>query len=614
MDQSPNPVFDHHLSFVWVALILLFLVYSFKITGTREFFSPLVFSIEIVTFVILFQFCSNPHPYFKVLSHWESYCNASPALFIISSYILGVLLILGIYFFVFSRIRPFLNTLFLKHSYIMLSIIVVSVCAFLFFSYVVSYNNNSYKVVKESSHTISQPREKKASNVILIVLDALRADRLSLYNKNSNTAKNLELLAQDSLVFEKCIAPSPWTLPSHASLFTGLYVSEHKCEYIISQFPILSKNCKTLAEIFQDNGFRTAAVVSNSGWLDRRFNVHQGFEVYNCMRTIGIQQSMRFRPLLVAFSYLTNIYSKSVMSMRSADLINREAINIVDTFREEPFFLFLNYMETHTPYLPPRPFDNYFLHKTFTQLYRLKQYYLRVTGAEDKQSWDLFLQSQYDGAITYLDSQLGRLFSRLKETGVYDSSLIIVTADHGDLLGEHGAYEHHEHMYEGVVKVPLIIKYPFSKRVGRETRLINLVDLFPTILSICELPVPANISGQAFGGPASAVAELYSFDLGIHKIIYDGKYKYLEYRPPDKEDYYRPLVKQKSTKAVLYDLENDPQENDNLVEKFPDIASTMKIKLQTWERARKPITATPVKPEPLSKEVKDNLKALGYVQ
>ena len=206
-------------------------------------------------------------------------------------------------------------------------------------------------------------------------------------------------------------------------------------------------------------------------------------------------KSMPFRPLLVAFSYLTNIYSKSLMSVRSADLINKEAINIVHTFREEPFFLFLNYMETHTPYLPPRPFDNYFLHKTFTQPYRLKQYYLRVTGAEDKHSWDSFLQSQYDGAIAYLDCQLGKLFSHLKEIGVYDSSLIIVTADHGDLLGEHGGYEHHGHMYEGVVKVPLIIKFPFSKRVGRETRLINLADLLPTILSICDLSYPPKYFG-----------------------------------------------------------------------------------------------------------------------
>ncbi len=155
---------------------------------------------------------------------------------------------------------------------------------------------------------------------------------------------------------------------------------------------------------------------------------------------------------------------------------------------QEPFFLFLNYMDTHTPYQPPRPFDRYFLDNKNPQFYRLTQYFSRLRGKHDKSLWDSYLLSQYDGEVAYLDTQLGELFSQLKTMGIYDSSLIVITSDHGELLGEQGLYGHHENMYEGVLKVPLIIKYPFSKRVGREKRLVNLIDVFPTVLSICDLP------------------------------------------------------------------------------------------------------------------------------
>jgi arylsulfatase A-like enzyme len=203
---------------------------------------------------------------------------------------------------------------------------------------------------------------------------------------------------------------------------------------------------------------------------------------------------------------------------------------------------------------------------------------------------------------------LGNFFAYLKDLGIYDSSLIIVTSDHGDLLGEHGLYEHHAELYEGVAKVPLLIKFPFGKKTGRVKKLINITDVFSTILSICNIPIPDNISGEPYGGNSSPVAELYSYYIGEHKAIYAGKYKYMEY------SYIEGQVNKEIKKPELYDLEKDPEEKENLAGRFPEIVSAMRTELQKWKSRRKHKLTIPVDKSPLSDDIKENLRALGYVQ
>jgi arylsulfatase A-like enzyme len=609
INRPHNPVFDHHLSFVWAALILLFALFYYKMKERGESFSPLLLSLELVTCMSIFQFCSNP-VYIKTFG-FITHLQTNPFLSIpleyrmMLSYTLGVLCIVGFYFIAFFTVRPFFKKIFFRHEYSITTLLLFSVTALVCSVFI--FNHSKVTVVKEIP--LAAPRgmhqERKVPYFILIVLDTLRADRLSIYNDTIKTSKHLKRLSEDSIVYEQCIAPSPWTLPSHASLFTGLYVSEHKCEFLISPIPILSKSSITLAEIFESSGYRTAAILSNFGWLNPKFNINQGFQVYNCSRSIGVQNLQPFRPLLFVFSYLTHRYSKILSTYRTSDDINREAMNLLDALFPEPFFLFLNYMDTHTPYQPPRPFDRSFLDKKFPQLYRLTQYVLRLLGKHDKNLWDAYLLSQYDGEVAYLDNQLGELFSQLKAMGIYDSSLIVVTSDHGELLGEHGLYEHHANMYEGVLKVPLIIKYPFSKRVGREKGLINLTDVFAAVLSICDLPMPDSIPGKLPGVTSSAVAELYSFALGEHRVLYDGSYKYMEYRD---------VTKKVQMEAELYDLMKDPHERDNVLEHYPEVSSAMAMKLQEWEKVHAAREITPQKDTaPLSRELQENLEALGYI-
>ena len=186
--------------------------------------------------------------------------------------------------------------------------------------------------------------------------------------------------------------------------------------------------------------------------------------------------------------------------------------------------------------------------------------------------------------------------------GVYDSSLIIVTSDHGEHHGEHGLYWHGGPIYQGVAKIPLVIKFPYGKRVGREKKAITLADLYPTILSICKLPIPDNISGNTFGDDSTpVVSEFRGFETGIHRVLYDGKYKYMNYGY--KKD------------SELYDLDRDPTEQQNLAEKFPGIAKMMEEKLKDWKNTHKPKYISSSDREPtMSKEMKEQLKALGYLQ
>ncbi|MBW1853148.1 MAG: sulfatase-like hydrolase/transferase [Deltaproteobacteria bacterium] len=599
-----TPVFDHHLSFVWVALVMLFLIAYFNKRKSGNYVSSNYFIAELITIIILFQFCSNLKKY--------PYCDQANTYLLITVYVIGILLIGGLYLFSFYALHYFTIHSKRRSSYTKIGVlsIIVPICLISFYAW--SHKNHLDTQLSNSSDE-KRVIHKKAPQVILIVLDTVRADRLSLYSEHGRT-KNLETFAQEALVFENCVAPSGLTIPSHASLFTGFYPREHGSHGNLTTtstdifgFPTLrplSEKFLTLAEIFADNGYKTAAIVSNAIVLNPALRLYQGFQIADTSMSIGhIYHTYPFRPVLHIFSYITNLYPKYTLYYRTADDINRESINVLQKIFANSFFLFINYLDAHEPYRPPRPYHGYFAEKTFPQLHRLEQYLRRfVVKKWNKKNWTSYQLSQYDGEIAYLDAQLGKLFSRLKEMGIYDSSLIIVTSDHGELFGTHGFVGHRVPLYEGEIKVPLIIKFPFSGRVGREKKMISLCDLYPTILSICGLPIPDDISAKAFGDSSSPlVSELYNFGIGEHRIIYWGNYKYMRYenqRDPE-----------------LYDLSKDPEEHDNLVEKLPNVTALMEKNLNDWKKRHKPKYVLSADEEVTTGELmEEQLKALGYIQ
>lgn len=598
------PVFDYHLSFVWTSLLLLFLISYCSKRRARNYVASYFFIPELTTIILLFQFCSNlkQFPFFEQANNY----------LLITIYLAGIIVIGGLYLISFYRLYHFtlLNKRRSHPTIIGVLSIIVTVLLILFYSW---GQENPWGAHVSSASDEKKKENKKIPQAILIVLDTVRADRLSLYGEHGRT-NNLETFAQDALVFENCVAPSGLTVPSHASLFTGLYPREHGTHGNLTTtstdifgFPTLnplSEKFLTLAEIFADNGYTTAAVVSNAIVLNKALNLGQGFQITDTSLNIGhIYHTYPFRPALHLLSYLSNLFPKYTLYYRTADDINRESFKIINTISQNPFFLFINYLDAHEPYRPPRPYHGYFLEKTFPQIHRLAQYLRRfILKRWNNMSWISYQLSQYDGEIAYLDAQLGEFFSHLKEAGIYDSSLIIVTSDHGELFGTNGFVGHRTPLYEGEIKIPLIIKFPFSKQVGREKKMISLCDLYPTILSICGLPVPDDISARAFGDNSSPfVSELYNFGIGEHRIIYWKNYKYMRY--------------EKQREPELYDLHNDPEEQNNLAQKLPSITAMMEEQLDAWQKLHKPkYDSLENKEGIITQSMREQLKALGYIQ
>ena len=299
-----------------------------------------------------------------------------------------------------------------------------------------------------------------APNVLLIILDTVRAANLSLYGYQRETTPVLARLAGTGVRFDQAISTAPWTLPSHASLLTGLWPHELSADWVIP----LDRTQPTLAEFFGSRGYATGGFVANVGYCSWEFGLDRGFARYRdfplslpsivLTSSIGRQldRNLRIRNLVKSDQHLVRV---------DAAHINGEFLGWLAGRGERPFFAMLNYYDAHGPYLPPAPFDRKFSGRSReANLSPLHRYLARprqtLLPAEVVQREI----DQYDGAIAYLDAQLGKLFDSLAAGGLMENTIILVTADHGEEFGEHGVYDHGNTLYRPAVHVPLFIVAP----------------------------------------------------------------------------------------------------------------------------------------------------------
>lgn len=449
-------------------------------------------------------------------------------------------------------------------------------------------------------------------SVILIVLDTLRKRSL---DEHPDVFKNLHAFAKDSLVFDTCIANSSWTLPSHTSLFTGLSCQEHGALGFIENEPSfggfpsprpLADKFTTLAEVFEAHGYDTAAIISNFAGLHPDYKLNQGFQIYDSFKNVGFAfESLTFKPLLHFICFVSNKKINITLPYRPAEDINNAVFHFLESHLERPFFLFINYMDPHDPYRPSEPFKSIFNQFPFLYPQPLTNMIGRLLHKIPAKYRCVLNESLYKGEIAYLDYHLGVLFNRLKKIGIYHKSLIIVTSDHGELFCEHGYNYHRVPLYEGVMRVPLYIKYPRNLITGLEPsqqQYITLADLYPTILSICSLPIPVEVSGKAFGKPARpVVAEFHNYDIGLHRAVYADQYKYLKF--------------EKRKEPELYDVKADPLEKNNLARLLPEKTVEMETLLAEWLKNHPPrYQISDSQRKEVSPSTLDDLKALGYIE
>jgi arylsulfatase A-like enzyme len=352
-----------------------------------------------------------------------------------------------------------------------------------------------------------------APNVILISLDAVRAANLSVYGYARPTTPRLEGLARTGAVFETALSTASWTLPSHASMLTGRWHHELSVGY---EEP-LDRTFPTVAEYLGSKGYATGGVVANLRYCGYETGLDRGFLHYHDYPVTAGQvlaTSKLWRTALNNFRLRRLIRNDQHLVRKSAEEVNRAALDWVDRAGSRPFFLFLNYFDAHEPYLPPAPFDRQFgpgrAHGKLSPLHR----WLWEPAVGHGNMGPAQIEEEmaaYDGAIRYLDQEVGALLDQLERRGKLGNTLIVITADHGEEFAEHRLFEHGYSLYRPSVRVPLIVVKPGSVPAGaRVAGAASLRDLPATIVELAGVGAGSPFPGRSlsrYWGPESAPAE-----------------------------------------------------------------------------------------------------------
>jgi arylsulfatase A-like enzyme len=332
------------------------------------------------------------------------------------------------------------------------------------------------------------------ANVLFVVMDTVRKDRLTVYGHDRPTTPGLAAFAEEAAVYEGAVAQAPWTLPVHASMFTGLYPGEHGAS---QETPYL-EGATTLAESLSAAGYDTACYSSNA-WITPYTHLTDGFEhrdnFFQAMPgdvlsgTLArawkaMNDNPRLRGAADALVDLGNRVHERFAGSGSEDSKTPRVIDHTAEFAENsdgPFFAFVNLMDAHLPYYPPEEYREQFAPGVdpdeVTQ--NSKEYNCGAVDVDDAE-WEA-IRGLYDAEIRHVDAELRRLFDRLQAQGLWEDTLVIVTADHGELHGEHGLYGHEFNIYDQVANVPLLVKHP-EIEPGRRDDQLELLDLYHTVL------------------------------------------------------------------------------------------------------------------------------------
>jgi len=425
-----------------------------------------------------------------------------------------------------------------------------------------------------SVEDIEALRDRDDVNLLFILIDTLRADRLSCYGYPRPTSPNLDALAADGIRFARQMSQSSWTKCSMASLWTGLYPSRTG----VTRSPqALSEEARLPAEILRDAGFRTFAIWRN-GWISPGFGFSQGFEVYH---------SPLARPLPPAVKR-----EKPTVGVAGTDQdIVASALELLRSHRGERFFLYLHLMDVHQYVYDP---ETALFGTTYSDI--------------------------YDNSIRWVDRVVGSLIADVDSRGLRDETIIVVASDHGEAFGEHGREGHARDVYTEVTTTPFILSLPFRLPGGVvvETPTAN-VDLWPTLLDLLGLPELEEVDGR------SRMPELLAAARGEDTASPEGdglRFAHLDQSwgrsqvPPKpmvavSDGRYRLLKRAEDERGELYDHAADPAEQRDLAEDEPEVLARLTVELEAYlANQAAPWGAAPdVELDPAELE---QLRALGY--
>jgi arylsulfatase A-like enzyme len=480
-------------------------------------------------------------------------------------------------------------------------------------------------------------------NVVVIVLDTTRwRDVVPATRDGQPVAPTVASIGAEGVRYDSAFTPAPWTLPSHASLFTGTYPSTHGAH---AAHEHLDRDVPVVTEAFQRAGYETVAV-SNNTWVSEEFGFGRGFDTFHrnwqyvqtdtdlesiVRNEEGIERIRSLVPKLFEGNPLVNLanvaYGQFVAngSDKGARHTNEWICDWLGAREgDRPFFLFANYLEPHLEYRPPAEYARPFLpaDATYEAAMAVPQepwaYLAGETEISDEE-FDL-LRALYRGEIAYLDDRIGDLRSILRDHGAWEESVVVLAGDHGENVGDHGFMDHQYNLYDTLLHVPLVVRGGPFARGGVDDRLVSLTDLAPTLLDVAGLDAPElreRIQGRSllsddghdhvfaeYAGPQPSMAALE---------------KRLGPLPPEMDRYDRSLRAVRTTDWKLIVGSDDGREcfrmRDDPAETVPrdgEPCGTLEGILEAWISPFEQAEATGQ--VSMSADARDRLEELGYLQ
>jgi len=434
----------------------------------------------------------------------------------------------------------------------------------------------------------------KPLGVILITVDTLRADYLSSYGHARVMTPSFDKLASGGVLFRQAISQSTTTTPSHTSIMTSLYLQDHN---VFSNFEAVGNAPKTLAEVLLGRGYSTFSIVNMRHLNPEASNLGQGFQ-----QTILSGNMRRAGPTLDHF------------------------LTWLDLLGEKPFFAWIHFSDVHTPYRPPPPYDRFYYDDDERDLQKHSLAHIWHLLPENMSDHPLFkawldgitdvdwVLSQYQGAVTYVDDEVGRLIDALEERDLLSRTAIVLTADHGESLGEHEMYFVHTGLFEPTVHVPLITYFPGAGRQGVQVReVVESIDIYPTILEYLDVPMPQGLRGHSLWPLIRGEVQPERIAMVEHAgrnlvALRSDHYKYIKHL---RTLHIQPSYPFIEGREELYDLKADPTESNNLIEARPEVVRVFRQELERRRAGRLNLERGTAD---INRETIEVLRSLGYVR
>ena len=415
-----------------------------------------------------------------------------------------------------------------------------------------------------------------APNVLLISLDACRADHLGSYGYSRDTSPFLDRIAAEGLRFEWAFVNTHGTPPSHTTILSSLYQETHRVQLndlkTLAHFRI-PDGVRLLQEHFRDAGYQTLGVTAG-GWMSADFGYSRGFDFFDDRATT----------------------------------IDDGAQRIVELVRQgagdnRPLFAFLHTYEIHSPYDSPPAYRSLWgefpsrFEASSKNLQEINNHQLEANDADRR-----FITSMYDAGIRYTDDVLRVMFSELESLGFFENYIVVITSDHGEELGERGAYLHRKLLFDDLIRVPLILR---GSRVPADvvsTELVSSIDIAPTLLAYAGIDVTERMEGR----------DLLSGEPAVPDAIF-SQYGSRRYAIRTKD--WKLIINTRRSVAKLYDLRNDPQERENVFARYPETARELESRLLEWRDELPRLNALTSEPDvEITDEQIERLRGLGYVE